>query len=166
MRLVRKRTLRLWFSKSFVSWVLAEITYLLIIAFRYPSTKLLEIYAVRQLASLLPVSRSGVVVNVVSPGFCYSELDRNVGTIPRMGIAVMRKLLARTAEEGSRNLLQAAFAGPESHGAYCSECQVKEYVSPFFCRYHLSSSSLCTVPLSGTRGIEGCWKLIPHLCMS
>jgi hypothetical protein len=40
----------------------------------------------------------------------------------------MRKLLARTAEEGSRNLLQAAFAGPESHGTYCSECKVKEYV--------------------------------------
>ena len=97
---------------------------------RYPNTKLLEIYAVRQLASLLPVSEFGVIVNAVSPGLCNSELDRNVGTLPKLGIAVMRKLLARTAEEGSRTILQAAFAGPESHGAYCSECQVKEYALP------------------------------------
>ncbi|KUJ10894.1 putative short-chain dehydrogenase [Mollisia scopiformis] len=93
---------------------------------QYPNTKLLEILAVRQLASLLPVSEFGVIVNAVNPGFCYSELDRNVGTMAKVGITVMRVLLARTAEEGSRNLLQAAFAGPESHGAYCSECQVKE----------------------------------------
>jgi hypothetical protein len=97
---------------------------------RYPNTKLLEIYVVRQLASLLPVSEFGVIVNAVNPGLCYSELDRNVGTMPKLGIAVLRGLLARTAEEGSRNLLQAAFAGPESHGAYCSECQVKEYALP------------------------------------
>lgn len=45
--------------------------------FRYPKTKLLEIYAVRELASLLPVSESGVIINTVSPGLCYSDLDRN-----------------------------------------------------------------------------------------
>jgi len=59
--------------------------------------------------------------------------------MPKLGIAVVRKLLARTAEEGSRNLLQAAFAAPESHGAYCSECQVKEYA---FCLL-----PLCHLPL-------------------
>ncbi len=94
--------------------------------FRYPQTKLLEIYAVRQLASLLPVSESGVIINAANPGLCYSDLDRNASFIPKLMMAAMRKLLARTAEEGSRNLLQAAFAGPDSHGSYCSECQVKE----------------------------------------
>lgn len=97
---------------------------------RYPKTKLLEVYAVRQLASLLPVSEHGVIINAVSPGLCYSELGRNAGTGARMLLAVMRKLLARTSEEGSRNLLQAAFVGPEGHGTYCSECQVKEYALP------------------------------------
>jgi len=91
-------------------------------------TKLLEIFAVRQLASVLPASESGVIINTVNPGLCYSDLDRNGSFGSRMAMATMRKVLARTAEEGSRNLLQAAFAGPESHGAYCSECQIKEYV--------------------------------------
>jgi len=45
-------------------------------------------------------------------------------------MAVMRKLLARTAEEGSRNILQAVFAGPNSHGTYCSECQIKDHMVP------------------------------------
>lgn len=99
------------------------------LASRYPTTKLLEIYAVRQLASLRPVSDTAVVINAVSPGLCYSELDRNGNIYLRMMLAVMRKFLARTSEQGSRNLLQAAFARSESHGAYCSECQVKEYDS-------------------------------------
>jgi len=39
-------------------------------------------------------------------------------------------LLARTSEEGSRNLLQAVFAGPDSHGKFCSECQIKDDMLP------------------------------------
>lgn len=100
--------------------------------FSYPKTKLLEVFAVRQLSSLLPTSDFGVVINCVNPGLCYSELARNVGTLPKMGMVVIQQLLARTAEEGSRNIVQAAFAGPTSHGAYCSECQVKEYEFPAF----------------------------------
>ncbi|CAM1510741.1 Fc.00g082540.m01.CDS01 [Cosmosporella sp. VM-42] len=97
---------------------------------QYPKTKLLEIYAVRQLAALLPLSDSGVIINAVSPGLCYSALDRN-GAFPlRLMMAVMRKMLARTAEEGSRNILHAAFGPPDSHGSYYSECEVKDHVIP------------------------------------
>lgn len=83
----------------------------------------------RQLASLLPVASSGVVINAVSPGLCYTDLDRNASRPAKLVLATMRTLLARTAEEGSRTLLYAALAGPDSHGAYCSECRVKKYVS-------------------------------------
>jgi len=103
-------------------------------------TKQLEVYAVRQLASLLPLSKSSVIINIVSPGLCYSDLDRNASFILKLAMATMRKLLARTSEEGSRNLLQAVFAGPDSHGKFCSECQIKEYVplSLFpLARFHL-----------------------------
>ena len=97
-------------------------------------TKLLGIYAVRQLVALLPLSESGVIINIVSPGLCYTDLDRHAPFLPKLAMGVMRMLLARTAEEGSRNILQAVFAGPESHGSYRSECQVKEYFPPFpFC---------------------------------
>ncbi|KAK7420754.1 hypothetical protein QQX98_002558 [Neonectria punicea] len=97
---------------------------------QYPTTKLLEIYAVRELASLLPVSDTGVIINTVNPGLCYSSLDRNGTFMLRMMMAVMRALLARSTEKGSRNLLQAAFAGPDSHGTYCSECQIRDNVVP------------------------------------
>ncbi|KAM0553994.1 hypothetical protein ACHAPJ_007069 [Fusarium lateritium] len=93
---------------------------------QYPTTKLLQIYAIRELASRLPVAESGVIVNLVNPGLCYSNLDRNAPLMIKTGLAVMRLLLARSTEKGSRNFLHAAFAGPDSHGAYCSECQVKE----------------------------------------
>ncbi|KAJ4357694.1 uncharacterized protein N0V89_002270 [Didymosphaeria variabile] len=92
----------------------------------YPRTKLLEIYIVRELAGLLPLSSTGVIVNTVSPGLCYSELDRNQGFLMKIMVKVFRALLARSTEKGSRTLLQAGFAGANSHGKYCSECKIRE----------------------------------------
>ena len=89
-------------------------------------TKLLQLYAVRQLASLRPVDETGVTINVVNPGFCVTELDRHVSQERRNIIAEMRKKNARTAEEGSRTLLYSAVAGKDSHGKYTSECQIRE----------------------------------------
>lgn len=43
-----------------------------------------------------------------------------------MGLTVMKALLARTTEGGSRTLVHAAVVGMESHGKYLSECQEKE----------------------------------------
>ena len=83
-------------------------------------------YAVRHMASLLPLSDTGVVINMTSPGLCYTALDRDAPPLSKFLMAVMRRFLARTAEEGSRTLLQAAFGGAETHGKYCSECQIKE----------------------------------------
>ena len=83
-------------------------------------------YVARHLASLLPLSDSGVIINMTSPGLCYTALDRDAPPIGKFMMATMRLFFARTAEVGSRTLLQAAFAGPESHGKYCSECQIKE----------------------------------------
>lgn len=92
----------------------------------YNVSKLLEVYAVRELATLLPVSDSGVVVNMVNPGLCYSDLGRNVGLLYRMQIGLLRLLMARSTEVGSRTLIHAAVAGVDSHGKYCSECEIKE----------------------------------------
>jgi len=89
-------------------------------------TKLLQLYAVRELAELVPVSKTGVVVNVLNPGLCTTELSRHVGFVMRAQIAVLKLLLARTSEQGSRTLLHAAVAGVESHGKYVSDCEIKE----------------------------------------
>jgi NAD(P)-dependent dehydrogenase (short-subunit alcohol dehydrogenase family) len=79
---------------------------------RYPTSKLLEILVVRELSPNL--ADSGVILNMLTPGLCHSSLSREAG----WGIWLMIQLMARSTEVGSRTLVAAAAAGPESHGAY------------------------------------------------
>lgn len=67
-----------------------------------------------------------MIINYVNPGLCYTELARNAGFGFWVMISIMRLLLARSAEVGSRTLLHAAFAGEETHGKFLSACEVKE----------------------------------------
>ncbi|KAK6344640.1 hypothetical protein TWF718_006598 [Orbilia javanica] len=97
---------------------------------RYQESKLLQLYAVRQLASLNPVSKTGVIINYINPGLCYSELNRNAPFILKTQINILRFFFARSTEVGSRTLLAGAFAGEESHGKYSSECVVKDHYVP------------------------------------
>jgi NAD(P)-dependent dehydrogenase (short-subunit alcohol dehydrogenase family) len=87
---------------------------------------LIEIFAVLQLASLAPVSRTGVVVNVLNPGLVNTGLTRYVKPETRDAIEVIRQMFARTAEMGSRTILHAMVAGKESHGAFVSDCKLKK----------------------------------------
>ncbi|GKT62854.1 short-chain dehydrogenase/reductase family [Colletotrichum tofieldiae] len=93
----------------------------------YPLSKLLEVLGVRTFAELHPASEYPVTVNNVNPGFCHSELARDIDSW-RMWL--MKLFLARTTEYGSRNLVYAGSAGAESHGHYVSDCAVAE-PSPF-----------------------------------
>lgn len=93
---------------------------------RYPVSKLLEVLAVRQLAPRL--EGSGVVLNMLNPGLCHSELARDSG----LSLHVMKFFLARSTEVGSRTLVAAAMAGKASHGKYMSDGVVREEdLSPF-----------------------------------
>ena len=62
-----------------------------------------------------------MVINCVNPGFCHSQLTRSFAPIAYIGKIVMR---ARSTEVGSRTLVHAASAGPDTHGEYLSNCQV------------------------------------------
>ena len=94
---------------------------------RYAMSKLLEIVALRPLATLLPVSESGVVINMISPGLCNTGLARySESTWNRLKIRTANAIIGRTPEMGSRTLLHAVTAGKESHGKYCSDCEIKE----------------------------------------
>lgn len=42
------------------------------------------------------------------------------------GVHILKLLLARTTEYGSRTLVNAAAQGPESHGAYLHDCAIDE----------------------------------------
>jgi NAD(P)-dependent dehydrogenase (short-subunit alcohol dehydrogenase family) len=89
-------------------------------------SKLLEIMAVLHLATLIPLSRTGVVVNLVCPGLCKTELSRNAPPTFRESLAAMHEKTGRTAEEGSRTLLHGAVAGKDSHGGYLDSCRIAE----------------------------------------
>ena len=71
-----------------------------------------------------------LVVNTVNPGFCHSELSRNTKGIKALILKLIKKLLARTTEQGSRQLIWACIGGndniEELRGAYISSMHVQE----------------------------------------
>ena len=90
---------------------------------RYPLSKLLVIYALRELHKAAEASQKGtVIVNTPNPSYCKSQLTRET---EGFGIKVAEKLLARTTEAGSRALVHGLLAGPESNGQYLTNCHVQ-----------------------------------------
>ncbi|KAM0151088.1 hypothetical protein ACHAQE_004549 [Botrytis cinerea] len=96
----------------------------------YPLSKLLEIMAIRHLAGLLPLQQTGVVINLVCPGLCKTDLSRSVPPGLRERIAKQKEQFGRTAEDGSRTLLYGAIAGEKSHGCFLESCIIAENVIP------------------------------------
>eukprot|EP01057_Protomagalhaensia_wolfi_P001928 Protomagalhaensia_wolfi_Nauph_80__1927@NODE_220_length_3146_cov_646_188606_g165_i0_p1_GENE_NODE_220_length_3146_cov_646_188606_g165_i0NODE_220_length_3146_cov_646_188606_g165_i0_p1_ORF_typecomplete_len334_score46_13adh_short/PF00106_25/5_7e30adh_short_C2/PF13561_6/1_3e13KR/PF08659_10/1_6e10Shikimate_DH/PF01488_20/0_008Sacchrp_dh_NADP/PF03435_18/0_014_NODE_220_length_3146_cov_646_188606_g165_i020083009 len=91
---------------------------------RYFVSKLLEVLIVRQIAPLIQRSRNrSVVLNMLNPGFCHSELNREMDGWMEYAI---KFVLARSTEMGSRTHLAAASAGPESHGKYMTDGYVND----------------------------------------
>ncbi|KAK7689994.1 hypothetical protein QCA50_006636 [Cerrena zonata] len=97
---------------------------------RYPTTKLLNMLFTRALAAHLEPT-SNIIVNTVTPGLCRSDLARNLPPNPRLEAQLP---LARSSEEGSRQLIWAAI-GPENataeeakklHGQYVHNTEIKQ----------------------------------------
>lgn len=91
-------------------------------------SKLLVQLCVRKLAARTPISERpvgvpSVIINCPSPGWCKTPLFRqdDGGAIGRN----MLRLIGRTGEVRARTLVTAITAGPETHGEYLSESQVK-----------------------------------------
>ncbi|KAF2137385.1 uncharacterized protein K452DRAFT_291634 [Aplosporella prunicola CBS 121167] len=89
---------------------------------RYPTSKLLEVLVIREIAPRLTASAPGVVLNMLNPGLCHSELGRDSG----IGLYLMKAVLARTTEVGSRTLVAGTVAGRASHGKYMTDGQVAD----------------------------------------
>lgn len=88
---------------------------------QYPISKLLEVFAVRSIAELSSESsKYPVTINTVNPGLCHSELGRDFG----IGFWLIKLVLARSTEVGSRTLVHAASQGSETHGQYMSDCKI------------------------------------------
>ncbi|TVY55233.1 hypothetical protein LCER1_G005363 [Lachnellula cervina] len=76
----------------------------------------------------LPVPKT-VVVNLVDPGLCKTELSKDAPPPLRQHILELQAKGGRTAEVGSRTLLHGAVAGKESHGALLQSCEISEWPS-------------------------------------
>ncbi|KAG1871203.1 short-chain dehydrogenase [Suillus subalutaceus] len=92
-------------------------------------SSLLEVMFIRELSSRLPTPTL-VAVSAVNPGFCHSRLTREVDSNPflKFSMSILKRLLARTTEMGSRTLVHAAIepGERERHGHYLSSCKVTE----------------------------------------
>ncbi|GLB39563.1 putative protein CC1G_02706 Coprinopsis cinerea okayama7 130 [Lyophyllum shimeji] len=100
-----------------------------IMANRYFDSKLMNVFFYQGLNERLPRS-SQVLVNGVNPGFCYSELRRQITGLRAAPMWAMEKVLARTAEQGGRQLVYAAVGDLDDEdkfrGAYVSASKVSE----------------------------------------
>ncbi|KZS97483.1 NAD(P)-binding protein [Sistotremastrum niveocremeum HHB9708] len=94
---------------------------------RYPISKLLNLFFTRALAERLPLGTS-VTVDVANPGLCHSQLTRNVKGFIVIFYTILKAILARSTEVGSRTIVHAALAGDQQtmQGKYLNMCQVEE----------------------------------------
>jgi NAD(P)-dependent dehydrogenase (short-subunit alcohol dehydrogenase family) len=89
---------------------------------RYNVSKLLEVFAVREIVATKASEGYPVIINLVNPGFCVSQLMRNLSPLLRFIIRFIFR--ARSTEVGSRTLVHAASAGEETHGQYLGDCKI------------------------------------------
>ncbi|KAJ7765295.1 hypothetical protein B0H16DRAFT_1796663 [Mycena metata] len=96
---------------------------------RYPVTKLCSVFFARALNAHIPPA-TPLIVNTVDPGFCHSDLTRNITGLRAFIINIMAFLLARTAEQGSRRLVWSAVGQQEQpdtlRGEFITMCKVQE----------------------------------------
>ncbi|KAK3350609.1 hypothetical protein B0H65DRAFT_455261 [Neurospora tetraspora] len=78
---------------------------------QYFISKLLQIFLIRSLAAHCPVSKTGVTINCVQPGFVKSGIFKFEGTFAVAMAKLMIGLVARSTEMGSRTLVHAASQG-------------------------------------------------------
>jgi retinol dehydrogenase-12 len=98
----------------------------------------LNVLFVRALAARIPSApnkKPYITITAINPGFCLTAVRKNQSGMDAFVSWVFEKWLARTQEEGSRQLVWAALAGlgpndaikgEELHGQYCSAQQVWE----------------------------------------
>ncbi|OJJ58926.1 hypothetical protein ASPSYDRAFT_45345 [Aspergillus sydowii CBS 593.65] len=91
----------------------------------YPLSKLMDTFAVRELAAQLPLDQGKVVINAVCPGLCKTELVRNAPPPQKESILNLHAQFGRSAEDGSRTLLAGANLGEDSHGGFTSSCEIR-----------------------------------------
>ncbi|KAG6877071.1 hypothetical protein C0993_010531 [Termitomyces sp. T159_Od127] len=96
---------------------------------RYNDSKLFGVLFYQALNEKLGTQCS-LIVNGVNPGFCVSEIRKELSGVVRAVSWLMEKTIVRTTEEGSRQLVYAAIGGKDKEdqlrGAYISLARISE----------------------------------------
>ncbi|KAI0015271.1 hypothetical protein F4780DRAFT_773666 [Xylariomycetidae sp. FL0641] len=98
---------------------------------QYNLSKLLQLYTTIKLCAIVDPANTTepypIVINSVDPCFCKTGLSGDLKGGPKVFFKVFETIAARTAEEGSRLVVQAAAAGRQTHGLYMRAGAVQEY---------------------------------------
>ncbi|KAK0652272.1 hypothetical protein B0T16DRAFT_435099 [Cercophora newfieldiana] len=99
---------------------------------RYATSKLLEVFLVRELATRAKLSHPGTVfMNMANPGFCKpTTLFKTFPPWLQVSIDIFAFFFARSAQVGARTLLHAVDGGSESYGEYLESGEVS-VLSPY-----------------------------------
>ncbi|KAF6222299.1 hypothetical protein HO133_001385 [Letharia lupina] len=95
---------------------------------RYNLSKLLEMYAVQEIAEQITASpkKGKVVVNHSNPGWVITEVMREWTGLKLFIFKIFRTIFARSTEVGSRTTVNAAEGGEETHGQFLDDCTIGE----------------------------------------
>lgn len=98
---------------------------------RYNLSKLIQLYTLIELATLVdPLDGTEpypIVINSVDPCFCETGLSREVTGLTRAVVKTFAAIAARPADDGARQVVQAASCGRETHGLYMRAGAVQAY---------------------------------------
>lgn len=98
---------------------------------RYNLSKLLQMFAVIKLSAAVdPVETSEpnpIVINSLDPCFCKTGLASELTGVIKVFFKIFETIAARSSEEGSRLVVQAASAGRQTHGLYMRAGAVQKY---------------------------------------
>ncbi|KAI1379215.1 hypothetical protein F4677DRAFT_410934 [Hypoxylon crocopeplum] len=98
---------------------------------QYNLSKLLQLYTCIKLCEIVDPANTAdphpIVINSVDPCFCKTGLSVELKGPPKMFFRVFEAVAARTAEEGSRLVVQTATAGRQTHGLYMRAGAVQKY---------------------------------------
>lgn len=79
----------------------------------------------RELAKRMDAGKKAkIIVNCITPGACKSDFDRESTGVQAVIMGVLKFLIARTTEVGSRTLVAGVTAGEESHGQFMADAEI------------------------------------------
>ncbi|TKA69915.1 hypothetical protein B0A55_07647, partial [Friedmanniomyces simplex] len=95
---------------------------------RYPLSKVLVFYSLRELAGRSPLNEaSDVILSVLTPGACKSDIFRDdTGALGRMFMGVAMAALSRSTEVGGRTLVFGVSPdlSAEAHGRFLMDNKI------------------------------------------